>query len=99
MDLGLSGRVVFVAGSSRGIGKSIAKGFIGEGARVAISGRRESDLARAATEIGAAAEDRVLTIWGDMTRPEQIERAREVISQRWALPDVLVANIGTGRGT
>ena len=31
MDLGLSGRVALVTGSSRGIGATIAAGLVGEG--------------------------------------------------------------------
>jgi len=37
MNLGLSNKIVLVTGASRGIGASIAEGFVKEGARVIIN--------------------------------------------------------------
>lgn len=39
MDLGLSDKVAFIAGASRGIGLAIARAFLREGAKVVITGR------------------------------------------------------------
>lgn len=55
MDLKLKDAVVLVTGGSRGIGLAIAKGFVHEGARVAICGRDPVRLAAAAAEIGGGA--------------------------------------------
>jgi 3-oxoacyl-[acyl-carrier protein] reductase len=54
MDLGLKGKVAFVAGSSRGIGLGIVRGFLAEGAAVAITGRDAASLNAAKSELAAA---------------------------------------------
>ena len=47
MDLGLKGKVAIVGGASMGIGYGIARTLRSEGARVAITARREPGLAQA----------------------------------------------------
>ena len=47
MDLGLEGKVAIVNGASQGIGFAIARTLAEEGARVAISARREPALSTA----------------------------------------------------
>ena len=52
MELGLSGRTVLVTGGSKGIGLACARGFLAEGARVAITSRMQANLDRARTALG-----------------------------------------------
>ena len=99
MDFALAGRVAFVAGSSRGIGKAIANAFLEEGCRTAISGRRSDSLNEAHAELASRfGEDRVLALAGDMTSAEALREARSRLEQAWGAVDCLVANVGTGRG-
>ena len=76
MQLGLDGKVVFVAGASRGIGLGIVEACLAEGARVAITARGAEGLeetrARLAETYGA---DRLFAISGDMRDTKVIEDA------------------------
>jgi len=53
MDLGLAGRVALVCGSTKGIGRGVAKALAQEGARVALNGRHESAVDQAARQLAA----------------------------------------------
>jgi 3-oxoacyl-[acyl-carrier protein] reductase len=76
MDLGLNGKVVFIAGASRGIGLGILEACLAEGAKVAITARGadalEAQRARLANTFG---DDRLLAIAGDMRDTKVIEDA------------------------
>ena len=97
MDLHLTDKVAFVAGSSRGIGHAIVHAFLTEGARAVVTGRQADSLAQTVaafeTEFG---QDRVLAFRGDLSQPEQISAALTQTRERWGEIDCLVANIGSG---
>lgn len=97
MDLELNGKVVLVAGSSRGIGLAIAEAFLQEGASVIVTGRREEPLAAAVEQLGNA--EHVLAWCGDAGDPEQIPALLAAARERFGGVDVVVANVGSGRGT
>jgi 3-oxoacyl-[acyl-carrier protein] reductase len=99
VDLELQNKIVFIAGSSRGIGRAVARRFAMEGARVVLSGRTSEDLTRASKEIGQeSAHAQVMCCPGDLTKQEVIRLALAEVGQRWGAPEIVVANIGTGRG-
>jgi 3-oxoacyl-[acyl-carrier protein] reductase len=99
MDLCLDNQVVFVAGSSRGIGKAIAAALLAEGACVVITGRDEASLKAAEEELATAdRRQRVLAIAGDFADTATIARAYEATLARFGRIDALVANLGTGSG-
>jgi 3-oxoacyl-[acyl-carrier protein] reductase len=96
VDLGLSGKVIFVAGSSRGIGKAIAAMLVEEGARVCISGRDPVSLAETQRELSERGS--VLSFDGDLSTPGPIAAAFQKINAEWGALDGLVCNLGTGSG-
>ena len=74
MDLGLTGKVVFVAGASRGIGYAIAASFLKEGAKVALTGRSKAPLAEAHSTLSADyGADNIFQFAGDMTATPDIQ--------------------------
>lgn len=98
MDLQLTDQVAFVAGSSRGIGRAIALTLLGEGCRVCITGRDRIALDEAAKQLRAEFGDKVFSIPGDLTDPSAIDDAVAAIHRRWGGLDILVANVGSGKG-
>jgi 3-oxoacyl-[acyl-carrier protein] reductase len=96
VDLGLKDQVVFITGASRGIGRATAELLVEEGCKVAITGRDENTLRRAVDELGG--EEHVVGIQGDMTNPEDIERAVNRTIERFGQIDVLVTCAGSSPG-
>jgi 3-oxoacyl-[acyl-carrier protein] reductase len=100
VDLELHDQVAFIAGSSRGIGKAIARRFLQEGSRVVISGRDGETLAQGEKELAAQfPAARIMPVQGDLTQTQAIREALAQVRERWGRLDTLVANIGSGRGT
>jgi len=100
MDLHLTNQVVFIAGSSRGIGRGIAQGFLDEGARVVLTGRDEASLLATQSELAAAfSPDKILPIAGDFAQPATIQQAFDRAISHFGHIDHLIANLGTGAGT
>lgn len=100
MNLELQDQVAFIAGSSRGIGKAIARRFLQEGARVVISGRDEAALTKCEQEFAAEfSAARIMQVRGDLTLTQPIRDALAQVRERWSRLDALVANIGSGSGT
>jgi 3-oxoacyl-[acyl-carrier protein] reductase len=99
MDLQLTDKTVFVAGSSRGIGRAIAAALLAEGARVVLTGRDPAALEAARGQLAAdASADRVLAIAGDFTDRSRIEAALAQTVEVFGRIDHLIANLGTGSG-
>lgn len=94
MDLGLTGKVAFVAAASKGMGRACAHGLAAEGARVAMCARSEGPLEAAAAAIRASTGAEVVTVAADLSRADDVERAIERTREALGGVDVLVANVG-----
>ena len=86
----LAAKVAVVTGGSAGIGLGIAKCFAQEGARVFITGRRQSELDKAIASIGGNAA----AIQGDASNLAGLDRIYAAIKAQAGRIDVLAANAG-----
>jgi 3-oxoacyl-[acyl-carrier protein] reductase len=64
MDLGLAGRKAIITGGSRGLGRSIARQLVAEGASVAICARQPDGVTAMVAELTASATSDSQRIWG-----------------------------------
>jgi 3-oxoacyl-[acyl-carrier protein] reductase len=99
MDLRLNDQVVFVAGSSRGIGRAIAETLLAEGARVVVTGRDPQALRLTVEAVETPGNrDRLLAISGDLSDASVITSAFRRTVAHFGRIDHMVANLGTGAG-
>jgi 3-oxoacyl-[acyl-carrier protein] reductase len=100
VDLQLTGKVALVTGSSRGLGLASARALAQEGCHVALCARGAARLEQAAREMRATAAGgaEVETIVGDLSAPDGPEQIVEAVVARFARLDILVNNVGLGKG-
>ncbi len=94
MELGLTGKVAIVGGSSRGIGKAIALALAQEGCDVVICARGEADLKATAGEIRSQTGTRVLPLVCDMSSYDDIQRLVHETADTFGRIDIVVNNAG-----
>jgi 3-oxoacyl-[acyl-carrier protein] reductase len=97
MDLELGGKAAIVTGSSRGIGKHAALALAAEGCNVAISGRTPETVKVTGQELRELGV-RVVEFVGDLTVASESERFVDEAAAAFGRVDVLVNNLGGGRG-
>ncbi len=95
----MAGMVAIVTGSSRGLGRAIAKEYAREGANVVICARSQSPTGLAGTMEETAADIRaeggeVLALACDVTDEPQVEDMVRQVLDRYGGIDVLVNNAG-----
>jgi 3-oxoacyl-[acyl-carrier protein] reductase len=98
-----AGRVAWITGSSRGLGRAIAAHLASLGANVVVHGTtptssrafdEASSLEAVATQIASAHGVETLAVHGDLSRPETADRALAEIHARFGRIDVLVHAAG-----
>jgi len=88
----LEGKVAVVTGANSGIGLATARRFAREGARLFITGRRQSELDAAVREIGG----NTIGVQGDVSSLADLDRLYDVVRQEARVIDILLANAGGG---
>lgn len=95
MAQSIKGKVAFITGAGRGIGKAVAVSLAKEGVHVGLLSRSEDALKEVAQEIEK---------WGvkvayaavDVSSLEQVERAIDKITKEIGKADILINNAGIG---
>jgi len=104
MSEALNGKVAIVTGAGRGIGRAIAKALAGEGARVALAARTESDLAAVKAEIEREADEApvraqaALVVPTDVSDEGQVRALVRKVREIFGRLDILVNNAGIAVG-
>ena len=91
----LTGRAALVTGASRGIGSAIANALAEQGARVALSSRKQGDLDAEAGRINEKFPDSAVAIAAHAGREEDLERLVKDVMERFGRIDILVNNAAT----
>jgi 3-oxoacyl-[acyl-carrier protein] reductase len=98
MDLQLTGKVAFITGASKGIGRAVAEQLAAEGADVVITARTAGPLDAAAKEISARSGRTIVPLAGDMSKPEDVDRCVNEALKRFGHIDILVTCAGSSPG-
>jgi 3-oxoacyl-[acyl-carrier protein] reductase len=90
------GRVAFVTGASRGIGKEVSLKFAEEGAKVCLVDINEEVLSQTAAELRDKGYD-VLALVADVSKRDHVENAVGTAVKQYGKIDILVNNAGVIR--
>jgi 3-oxoacyl-[acyl-carrier protein] reductase len=94
----LQGKVAFITGSSRGIGRAIAEAFGREGARVIINYVIDARAAEATVAAIKASGSDAVAIQGDTTNPSALKRMFDEADRAFGGLDIVVNNAHPGSG-
>ena len=94
----LRDRVVFITGASSGIGRSCARAFAAQGARLILAARRAERLEEIAAGLKTEHGPAILVLKLDVRDPEAVTAAVAGLTVEWAAIEVLVNNAGLSRG-
>ena len=89
----LGGKVAWVTGAGSGIGEAAALALAGEGAAVALSGRRREPLQKVAEQVTKAG-GKALVVPADLGEQDAANRIAGTIAQEFGRLDILVNNAG-----
>jgi len=98
LDLQLGGKVAFVTGASKGIGRAVAQDLAHEGAAVVITARTAEPLEATAKEISATTGGTVVPMAGDMSVTADVQRCVDATLARFGKIDILVTCAGSSPG-
>ncbi|MBA3531575.1 MAG: SDR family oxidoreductase [Ardenticatenales bacterium] len=89
----LAGKVALITGAGSGIGKAAAQLLAKEGAKIGALERAEERAEGVAREIREAGGE-ALALIADISQPAEMERAVQILVERWGRLDIVFANAG-----
>jgi 3-oxoacyl-[acyl-carrier protein] reductase len=93
MNLGLTGKVAWIGGGSKGLGRACAEALAKEGAKVVITSRDASDLNKAVDALKSQGLE-VVGIPADLGSPEAVNQAVDDALLAFGRIDIAVINSG-----
>lgn len=97
-DTGLAGKTAIVTGSGRGIGRAIAVDLAEHGANVTVTARTQDEIDATAQTICDESPGTAISIGGDITNSEHVDRLFEETKTEFGGVDILVNNAGMTYG-
>jgi len=94
MDLGLQGKVAFVAAASKGLGRAVAEELAAEGASLVLCARNAENLNAVGEQIARTSGVSVLPVVADVSIAEDVARAVRAGIEKFGRIDILVTNAG-----
>src|SRR5271169_121145 len=94
VEFDITGKVVFVTGAGRGIGRGIAEVLAEAGGDIALNALTPNHVESAAVAIAAASGRRVVPVIADVTKPDEVRRAVDTVLATFGHIDVLVNALG-----
>jgi 3-oxoacyl-[acyl-carrier protein] reductase len=89
MDLGITDKVVFCTGGSKGMGRDVAHLLAAEGCKVAIVARTKTDIDDAVASI-AAAGGVAMGVTADITNADDVDRAVAEVTHAFGAPLIVI---------
>jgi len=90
MDLGLTGTLALVSGSTAGIGYAIAQALVHEGSRVIVNGRTAAAVDAAVAKLNGMAANGALPFAGDLSTA----KAAAEVARQYPDVEIVVNNLG-----
>lgn len=100
MNLELKDKVILVTGSGQGLGKGIVEGFLKEGAKVVVTDMNEERLNKTIEIfLDVYGNENISGFCGNLTTVKDIQSCVSHVISKFSRIDILIANLGSGRGT
>lgn len=91
----LKGKVAFITGAGRGIGKAAALALANEGVNIGLLARTETELKKVASELeGLGVKAAYAAV--DIASQEDVEQAVKKLTEELGTADILINNAGIG---